>query len=57
MSMQYTLYKIIDVDSGETLANTCNTLESAQELLALLELDHPTCNLEIETQVIRIRFP
>ncbi len=42
-------YRIIDVDTGETLATAMPTDRTAYETLVVLELDHPDCRLEIES--------
>ncbi|MEK9806207.1 MAG: hypothetical protein VW551_07935 [Euryarchaeota archaeon] len=46
MYMQ-TYYRIIDLDTGEILAD-CPEQDQAFETLVLLELDHPDSRLEIE---------
>ena len=40
-------YRIIDLDTGETLATSLDE-DTAFETLVLLELDHPDSRLEIE---------
>jgi hypothetical protein len=41
-------YRIINIDTGETLANKITSHDSAYETLVLLELDNPEDRLEIE---------
>ena len=50
MSMQ-TYYRIIDIDTGEILANIPDQ-DQAFETLVLLELDHPDSRLEIESYTL-----
>jgi hypothetical protein len=50
MSMQ-TYYRIIDIDTGEILANIPEQ-DQAFETLVLLELDHPDSRLEIESYTL-----
>lgn len=51
MSMQK-LYRIIDLHTGDVLANSQPSLDCAVELLHLLELDHPDCTLEVESYTV-----
>jgi len=44
-----TLYRIVDTNSGETLANGIPDFSTAICTLELLEKDHPDLDLEIET--------
>lgn len=43
------LYRIVDIDSQETLAEGMVTETQAREQLVLLQLDYPHCVLEIES--------
>ena len=51
MSMK-TYYRIIDIDTGEILANNLPNQDQAFESLVLLELDHPDSRLEMESYTL-----
>jgi hypothetical protein len=44
-----TLYRIVDVDTGETIANNIPDFNTAIATLEMLQKDHPRIKLEIET--------
>lgn len=43
-----TLYRIYDIDSGETVANGLDASQ-AHEMLQLYQIQYPECRFEIET--------
>lgn len=45
-------YRIVDVDSGEILANSLLNMEEADQMLHFLQLDHPNSSLEIEHYMV-----
>jgi hypothetical protein len=45
-------YRIVDVDSGEILANSLLTIEEADQMIHFLKLDHPKSRLEIERYMV-----
>ena len=47
--MTQTLYRLYDHTDRNTLANAIPTLDQAQAVLRLLQLEYPNNNIEIET--------
>ena len=45
-------YRIVDVDSGEILANSLLNREEADQMIHFLQLDHPKSRLEIERYMV-----
>ena len=45
-------YRIVDVDSGEILANSLLNIEEADQMIHFLKLAHPKSRLEIERYMV-----
>ena len=50
-------YRIVETNTGETVASGYPTLEQARETLELYSRDYPHAYFEIESYTITVRIP